>query len=946
MTVIPSRYIVQESGQDSQQAIAVYRCQMTGIRIVHRRTMDPKYFFGIGFRSPAQDDTGLTHILEHTVFSGNQKFRDTNIVDAVGQCTMSSMINAITFPDKTVYFAESMFKEDIGRLAELLLPACLAPQVLLDRRVFEQEAYLMNGERMVPGVVYNEMLGVQNNPLRRIVRQGLRQLFRSSHLRYESGGLPEAIAKADWDALRIYFLRHYRPHNMIIYLSGNCDATPIFEAIERLEFNPFPYEETPIDPPARMHVTRGVETLHVPGINHTEQSLACFLDWGAWSVDNLMQAKYLKFLMQGGSSISLGRWMQREGLAQNVSLNLLQDLNRIVIFGVFGQVLDTAPTLRRRILQEYLPKVHSEMDGMFSHRSRSHVSRIMRMTGLDLAKAAMNSLHYGQSVVEAHQKLGLSRLNTDMGYQSFLFSIKERLQSIQTAWYKLEGSREAQTDESKPIVRNVKAREERLLHYGPSGFIRSRPQPVAILRKEDLQRYTFQPPQVQRIESPFEALLFHEERLGENETSWIHWDISDHDAKNLPYIGLLLQAFRNFEIDSRSGTLANFAASEQIELSLDTKTIARSGNAGFRQMLILKVKQPASHYSQGLLLLLSYLENGSLPASKIELLIQQLFRRLRHEFDKSPTESLIMRAYSRHRGRQVLQDRVKGVGFLCWLGELMLLNSEQRIASVKAGIRTAQRIFASRPAVVSLRGDRSSLEALQRLRFPASVKVIEQQSISIGEGFVGALSERQHSREAIIGGQSVAYAVQSFDLSEVVQDNIGLFRALNTILIQPQVWKHIRDKGRAYGADSFLANPGYLTLYSTCDPNYKRTISFYRGIRALHPPTRLDQQWIDRICVSGIKSAFVFSNEEESFEKLQLQYISRGSLDFPRNMMEEYESITQAKLQECWDSLRGALTDPVLVVYGNAENLGSEHEIFEHHLTLKQDETTDGRKKA
>lgn len=213
-------------------------------RLKHRKTGanvavlindDDNKVFTIGFRTPPVDDAGLPHILEHSVLCGSKKYPAKNPFEELAQGSLNTFLNAMTYPDKTIYPVASCNLKDFKNLMDVYLDAVFYPNVCEREEIFKQEGWhyeLENKEDRLSynGVVYNEMKGAFSDPDGLLERKVNKALFPDTCYSFESGGDPEFIPTLSYEKFVEFYKKYYHPSNSYIYLYGDMDMA------ERLDY--------------------------------------------------------------------------------------------------------------------------------------------------------------------------------------------------------------------------------------------------------------------------------------------------------------------------------------------------------------------------------------------------------------------------------------------------------------------------------------------------------------------------------------------------------------------------------------------------------------------------------------------------------------------------------------------------------------------------------------
>ena len=210
----------------------------SGARVMVLENDDNNKVFYIGFRTPPFDSTGTPHILEHTVLCGSEKFPVKDPFVELVKGSLNTFLNAMTYPDKTVYPVASVNDKDFANLMDVYMDACLHPNIYKERKIFEQEGWHYElGDKsdalMLNGVVYNEMKGAFSNPDDVLSRFILNALFPHTEYALESGGDPKDIPKLTYENFLSMHQKYYHPSNSYIYLYGNSNMAERLDWLDR-----------------------------------------------------------------------------------------------------------------------------------------------------------------------------------------------------------------------------------------------------------------------------------------------------------------------------------------------------------------------------------------------------------------------------------------------------------------------------------------------------------------------------------------------------------------------------------------------------------------------------------------------------------------------------------------------------------------------------------------
>lgn len=206
----------------------ILRHKKSGARIALLSNDDENKVFTIGFKTPPADSTGVAHILEHSVLEGSKEFPVKDPFIELVKGSMNTFLNAMTYPDKTLYPVASCNDKDFANLMHVYLDAVFYPAIYKEPRIFYQEGWHyemedVRDELKLNGVVYNEMKGAFSSSDDVLDREIVRGLFPDTVYANESGGDPDAIPDLTYEQFLAFHSRYYHPANSYIYLYGNMD---------------------------------------------------------------------------------------------------------------------------------------------------------------------------------------------------------------------------------------------------------------------------------------------------------------------------------------------------------------------------------------------------------------------------------------------------------------------------------------------------------------------------------------------------------------------------------------------------------------------------------------------------------------------------------------------------------------------------------------------------
>ena len=212
-----------EDCPEQHGTLTVLTHDVSGATVLLVENEDVNKAFGIGFGTFPSDDTGVFHILEHSVLAGSEKYPVTSPFLQLLKSSMASFLNAMTFPDKTVYPFATPNETDFKNLMDVYLNAVFCPLAMVDKSVFEQEGWHRDADGTVSGVVYNEMQGALAAPDAQLQDALERAMFPDTAYGFVSGGDSASIPALTYEKYKRVYRRHYSADNCCITLYGKMD---------------------------------------------------------------------------------------------------------------------------------------------------------------------------------------------------------------------------------------------------------------------------------------------------------------------------------------------------------------------------------------------------------------------------------------------------------------------------------------------------------------------------------------------------------------------------------------------------------------------------------------------------------------------------------------------------------------------------------------------------
>jgi len=244
----PAYEVLEEDFIEEYGAAAtLYRHKKSGAELLSVSTDDDNKVFGITFRTPPEDSTGVPHILEHSVLCGSRKYTTKDPFVQLLAGSLQTFLNAFTYPDRTCYVVASQNNKDFYNLISVYADAVFHPRAISDPMVHAQEGWHLELEEkedplIYKGVVFNEMKGVYSSPDSLLNRESQRSLYPDTTYGVDSGGDPRVIPDLSFEQFADFHKKFYHPTNSRIYFSGDDDVLARLEImdsyLDEFDFSP------------------------------------------------------------------------------------------------------------------------------------------------------------------------------------------------------------------------------------------------------------------------------------------------------------------------------------------------------------------------------------------------------------------------------------------------------------------------------------------------------------------------------------------------------------------------------------------------------------------------------------------------------------------------------------------------------------------------------------
>ena len=949
--------VESEPVSEVEGVVHLMRHAASGARLMFIENDDANKAFSITFKTPAADDTGVFHILEHSVLCGSEKFPVKEPFVNLLKTSMQTFLNAMTFPDKTMYPVASTNEQDLVNLMDVYLDAVFHPDIYRRPVIFRQEGWHreLEGEGedarlVVNGVVYNEMKGALSEP-DSVLYDGLSAaLFPNTTYRFESGGTPAAIPTLTYEGFLENHRRHYRPDNAYIILYGNLDADRFLGFLDERYLAPLATEARgPLNiNPLALQAPVAPAPVSVSMATAPENACAAvgFVIGRAAERERIVAADILMDAIMGANESPLKRALLDAGIADDaigyVADSVAQPFAAVSLRGARP---GAAEKLRAIVEAEARRLVEGGLDRELVRAALSHAEFVMRERnfgypdGVVLAMSAMAGWLYADDDPAAYLRFedvfASLREKVEEGYfeallRELFLDNDHRACAEVVPTESDEAAEEAEAATEREAAAELTEDETASIREAVRALREAQEAPDA---PESLEKL----PQLSRAdigEAPAEAMW----EVGECGP----WCLIRH---HLPCRGIAY-AYRYFAMDGLAFdelpyatvlacVLGKLDTARHTAAELDTLVQAHLGNLGFavevhenaedreriRPMFVMGSSALDEEVPWAARLAEEVLrETDFADTERIRDILGQRRIAMEQAFASAGHSAAMARVASYYLPAGVVREALSGVGFYRFLKEL-LAHFDERAGELTAKLADlAARLFTDSGCTLSFGGSEEALDAYREASAPFG---------GTAAAPVLTVPAPEDKHEAFVVASDVTYTACGWDRRLLGEPYGGTWLLASRILSYDFLWTEVRVKGGAYGAGFQTTRSGSSRFYSYRDPRIDETVERFRTagdwLAGVFSPTESE---MDGYVVSTVASLDAPAKARELLRRQDGLYFSGATLADRARVREEVRAARTEDVRALAPSVDAIAGAGCVCAFGNGEVIRASGEDF------------------
>ena len=937
----------------------------SGARLLYIQNEDDNKVFSISFRTTPTDSTGVPHICEHSTLCGSRKFPLKEPFVELVKGSLNTFLNAMTFPDKTMYPVASRNAIDFKNLMDVYLDAVFFPNMLKDKEVLMQEGWhyemaSADSPLTYSGVVYNEMKGVFSSPDAQLERHVMDNLFPDTTYGVESGGDPDCIPQLTQEAFAAFHAKYYHPANSYIFLYGDMDIDSTLAFINDEYLSHFHVEK--IDSAIARQIPTGSVIKSYPyGIAKEEKTAHKTLHSLTYVVDDAIDTtlglafKVLTYVLLQSPAAPLKKALVDAGVGKDISGDfqdgLLQPLWSIAVNGsdpeaqekilpIVRQVLEdmVAHGIDKTMLEGALNRVEFTLrEADFAGRPKGLIYGIRCMDTWLYDKDPLEPLRYEEALktLRAGMKNGyyehiLQKYILDNPYfalvslvpQPGLTEEHDKAMAEKLAAYKNTLS-DADIEQIMAATQALKKRQA------------TPDSPEALLTIPTLSRSD--------LEQKAESIVMHEEEAAgihlchvpdfTNGITYLnaYFDLHGMTAEDIPYVYLLSDLLG--DLDTKEHSYMKIASLIDLHTGGVDSTVSafsdRTDNKNYTPVFKLKTKV----LSQNLDKAISLLKEISLDTvfTNTDRLIE-LIEETKAGWD--------MDAF--RRGHTIVMHRVLSyvspVEAFCDAGELSYYEFISQIAaqirensaSVAARLeQTMKKIFTRAAMTLEITSSEDDKQTA------VSLLPVWTQALPAGEKQTSlcqfALTQKN---EGIMTSGKVQYVAKGGNFRDHGYSYTGSLMVLDTILQYGYLWTKIRVQGGAYGAFTRFYDNGDMVLCSYRDPNLGQSIDAYNALADYLDAFDVSDREMTKYVIGTLSRIDIPLTPSLRGDKAMNRYFTGTTQDAAQTRRDQLLQTTAADIRALAPLIRAVMKDNNVCVMGNEAKIRQEAQWFDQLVSL------------
>ena len=936
----------------------------SGARVLLIENDDENKVFSIGFRTPPSDSTGVPHIMEHSVLCGSKNFPAKDPFVELVKGSLNTFLNAMTYPDKTVYPVASCNDKDFQNLMHVYMDAVLYPNIYEHEETFRQEGWSYkldsaDDKLSYNGVVYNEMKGAFSSPEGVLDRVVLNTLFPDTSYANESGGDPEVIPELTYEQFLDFHKTYYHPSNSYIYLYGDMDMEEKLCWLDREYL--CHYEKKVVD--SEIHLQEAfseMKELEMPYSIASDESEDenTYLSYNKVIGTSLDRELYLAFEILDYALLSAPGAPLKTALTDaGIGQDIMGSYDNGIYQPIFSVIAKNADADQKDKFIEVIENVLTDivkngMDqkaleaGINYHEFRYREADFGNYPkGLMYGLQIMDSWLYDDDKpfihIEALDTFAFLKKQVGTRYyedliQKYLLDnthgaiVIVKPEKGRTA--RMDAELDAKLQEYKASlgdeeIREMVSRTKKLEEYQSEPESEEALERIPVLNREDISR-EIDPIFNEEMNLAGVPVVFHEIETNGIGYVDVMFDLSGVSAEELPYVGILQSVLgiidtENYgygelfnEINMHTGGIGT-----SLELYNDVTNIREKV---FKATFEIKGKALYPKLEKTFEMMGEILTASKLNDTKrIKEILAMTKSRLSMKFQSSGHTTAALRALSYASPSAKFKDMTNGIDFYQKIVDLSEHFEEEKESITATLINLTKKLFRPDNMMISYTASKEGMDGLEKMIANLSERLYKE----VPEE-TPCIIHCEKKNEGFKTASKVQYVARTGNFIDNGAAYTGALQILKVILSYDYLWQNIRVKGGAYGCMSNFNRIGEGYFVSYRDPNLKRTIEVYEGIVDYLKNFTVSDRDMTKYIIGTISNIDQPMTPATKGERSMNLYMNKVSADMIREERSQILDATQDDIRALYRVVEAVLKADQLCVVGSEDKIEENKELF------------------
>lgn len=962
--------IMQKELTDLKSQGMLLKHKKSGARIVLVSNEDDNKVFSIAFRTPTTNSTGVPHIIEHSVLCGSEKFPAKDPFVELVKGSLNTFLNAMTYPDKTVYPIASCNDKDFQNLMNVYMDAVLHPNIYKHEEIFQQEGWHYHleskeDELTYNGVVYNEMKGAFSSPDGVLDRMILNSLFPDTTYVNESGGDPDVIPELSYEDFLAFHQTYYHPSNSYIYLYGDMDMEEKLEWLDAEYLSKYDVKkvDSAIGHQKAFEKMREVTAEYSISSGETEEDNT-YLSYNkviGTSLDKelCMAFDVLDYALLSAPGAPLKKVLLDAGIGKDITgsydSSTYQPIFSIVAKNANADqkeaFVQTIEDTLRGIVENGIDKKSLEA-GINYHEFRYREADFGGYPkGLIYGLSMMDSWLYDENEPFMHvEELETFKFLKEQIYNGYFekliqtYLLDNQHGTIVTVLpqkgrtdrmdaelrKKLQDYKASLTDEE---VEALVERTQHLLEYQEEPSSQEDIEKIPMLGREDISDEVA-PIYNEEMTLAGVPVVFHEVETNGIGYLDLMFDLSEVPEELLPYVGILQSVLgiidtENYEyselfneINVHTGGIGT-----SLELYADVTKVKEKA---FRATMEVKTKALYDKIPFALQMMQEIILRSKLSDEKrLKEILDMTVSRLQMRFLSSGHSVSVTRAMAYSSPLSRFKDLTAGVEYYRCVSNIADHFDEEKHVLVQNLEKLIRIICRKGNMLVSYTAAKEGLQALEEDLGELNQSLFDE--TSTGSHCVLFCDKKNEGFKTSSKVQFVAQTGNFIDAGETYN---GALQILKVIMSYEYLWINIRVKGGAYGCMCNFNRIGEGYFVSYRDPNLEKTLDIYAGVPKYLQEFTVSDRDMTKYIIGTISNIDQPMSPSAKGDRSMNLYMNHVTEEMIRQERKEILSATQEEIRKLAGVAEAILSQKQICVIGNESKVEEAETVFGEVVSL------------